>query len=225
MRRLLLLLFSIAAAGSAQGQSAGAFHHYIAEVRANQVDPRLSAFARGCVAGTVRPEKIYLYTVQNSWLLTNTMISAFVDYTTGDANTAEVWKYDGVPRVVYRWEVDMEYERDTLFCLNTEGEVTRSVSRFFPSSSGEPREHWIYVRTVKRGSRENMWDSIGIYEDAHGTRLSNPEVSSEDHDFIRGERAYHYWNEFDFAVLVTPPAPAASASPIQAGGSPQEPRP
>ncbi len=138
------------------------------------------------------------------------MVSAFVDYSTGDANTAEVWKYDGVPRVVYRWEVDMEYERDSLFCMNAEGEVTRAVSRFFPSSSGEPREHWIYVHTVKPGPRVNIWESMGIYEDARGAHLTNPEVSSEDRDFIAGERPYRYWNDFDFAPLVTPAAPVAA---------------
>jgi hypothetical protein len=212
VKRAFLLAICFAAASAAQAQSSGPFHRYIAEVRADTTDPRLAAFAHSCVTTTAKPEKIYLYTVQNSWLLTNTMVSAFVDYSTGDANTAEVWKYDGVPRVVYRWEVDMEYERDSLFCMDKTGEVTRAVSRFFPSSSGEPREHWTYVHTVRPGPHVNVWESMGIYEDAKGSHLTNPEVSSEDHDFIRGERQYHYWNDFDFATLVTPAAASAATA-------------
>lgn len=193
-----LLLPSLAAVAGAQ--SSGPFDRYIAASKTGKVDARLTAFAQSCVTGTAKPKKIYMYTEQNAWLSTGSLSSAFAAYDVGDANSAEIWIYGGHPRVVYLWEVDLEYERDTLFCMTADGEITRSISRFFPSASGEPREHWIYVHSVRPGPRVNMWESHGTYEDVHGTKLGKPEVSSEDHDFIAGERSYRYFHDFDFAA-------------------------
>lgn len=189
-------------AGVAHAQSTGPFDRYLAANKTGAVDARVSAFAHTCTDSTAKPKKIYLYTEQNSWLTTPSIHSAFASYDVGDANSAEVWFYGGHPRVVYLWEVDLEYERDTLFCIDASGEVTHAVSRFFPSASGEPREHWIYVHSVKPGPRVNMWESIGTYQDARGNRLGKPEVSTEDHDFIAGERTYRYFHDFDFASEV-----------------------
>ncbi len=196
----LCLLPWLAAAAHAQSNSP--FDRYLAASKTGATDARLSSFAHTCVSSASRPKKIYLYTEQNAWLTTPTLNAAFSAYDVGDANSAEVWFYGGHPRVVYLWEVDLEYERDTMFCLDAQGEVTHAVSRFFPSASGEPREHWIYVHTVKPGPRVNMWESYGVYQDAKGNRLGKPEVSSEDHDFIAGERIYKYFHDFDFASEV-----------------------
>jgi hypothetical protein len=89
--------------------------------------------------------------------------------------------------------------------------VVRTISRFFPSESGEPREHWVYVHTVKPGPRINMWESYGVYEDARGVKLGKPEVSTEDRDFIAGERAYRYFHDFDFASQIAAPITKAGA--------------
>jgi hypothetical protein len=198
-------------AAAAYAQSTGPFDRYLAANKTGVVDARVSAFAHTCIDSPAKPKKIYLYTEQNSWLTTPSIHSAFASYDVGDANSAEVWFYGGHPRVVYLWEVDLEYERDTLFCMDEKGEVTRAVSRFFPSASGEPREHWIYVHTVKPSLRVNQWESMGVYQDARGNRLGKPEVSTEDHDFIAGERTYRYFHDFDFASEVPTPSTKVEA--------------
>lgn len=178
------------------------FNQYLSLAEAGKNDSRTEAFVHACVTGNSKLAQNFFYTEQSTWLPTNDLHFAFAGYVTGDANTAEVWEYAGVPRVVYLWEVDMEYQRDTLFCLNKAGDVTKAVSRFFPSQSGEPREHWIYVRTTKPEQHENTWQTVGVYEDERGKRIANPDLSSEDKDFIKGERVIHYWNDFDFAGLL-----------------------
>lgn len=194
-------------------QSSAPFNRYLALAEAGKDDPRVIAFARACYNSEIRPRKKILYTEQNDWLPARDLNFAFAGYVTGDANTAEVWLYAGVPRVIYLWEVDLEYQRDTLFCLNKTGDITKAISRFFPSQSGEPREHWIYIHTVKPTSHVNSWWSNGVYEDSRGKRLENPELSNEDRDFIAGERPYHYLNDFDFAPrLVSQPDSAPEAN-------------
>jgi hypothetical protein len=197
--RILAALFVLSVVPFSFAQSTAPFNRYLALAEAGKTDPRVESFARACVTGASKPERSFFYTVQNDWLPVNDLHSAFATYVTGHANTAAVWQYDGIPRVVYLWEVDMEYQRDTLFCLNKAGDVTKSISRFFPSQSGEPRERWTYVRTMRPGQHSNTWQTIGVYEDEHGKRMVDPDLSSEDKDFIKGERVYHYWNDFDFA--------------------------
>jgi hypothetical protein len=192
-------------------QSTAPFNRYLANVESSKQDPRITAFVHACSDTEIKPVTKFFYTEQNDWLPAKDLHFAFAGYQTGDANTAEVWQFAGVTRVVYLWEVDLEYQRDTLFCLNKTGDVTRAVSRFFPSQSGEPREHWIYVHTTKPGAHVNMWESLGNYEDTHGKHLDKPELSTEDRDFIAGERAYHYLNDFDFTPLLAPQPAAASA--------------
>jgi hypothetical protein len=211
MRNIALGLVLGVAPVFSLAQSAAPFNRYLALAEAGKDDTRIVAFAHACYDTEIRPVKQYFYTEQNDWLPAKDLSFAFAGYDTGDANTAEVWSYAGYPRVIYLWEVDLEYQRDTLFCLNKSGDVTKALSRFFPSESGEPREHWIYIHTVKPGQRVNLWESVGVYEDAHGKRLDRPDLSSEDRDFIAGERSYHYLNDFDFASLLTRPTAAASA--------------
>lgn len=201
----------LAASLTAAAQSDAPFNRYLATAESGKPDARVAAFARSCDDTEIKPVRKFFYTEQNDWLPAKDLHFAFAGYDTGDANTAEVWEYVGIPRVIYLWEVDLEYQRDTLFCLNKTGDITKAVSRFFPSESGEPREHWIYIHTVKPGQRVNLWESLGVYEDARGKHLDKPELSSEDRDFIAGERSYHYLNDFDFASLLAVPNAAANA--------------
>jgi len=200
--RLLAAFLLLGAAVSASAQSTAPFNSYLALVEAGKVDARVETFARSCANNEIKPARKFFYTEQSNWLPAKDIHFAFAGYVTGVANTAEVWEYAGVPRVVYLWEVDLEYQRDTMFCLNKAGDVTKSISRFFPSQSGEPREHWTYVRTTRPGQHDNTWQTVGVYEDERGKRMVNPDLSSEDKDFIKGERVVHYWNDFDFAGLL-----------------------
>jgi hypothetical protein len=197
---LFCAAFSFSIASFAQ--STAPFNKYLALAEAGKTDPRVESFARTCGNNDIKPSHSFFYTENNDWLPAKDIHFAFAGYVTGDANTAEVWEYAGAPRVVYLWEVDMEYQRDTLFCLNKGGDVTKSVSRFFPSQSGEPREHWIFIRTTRPGQHDNTWQTVGVYENERGKRIANPDLSSEDKDFIKGERVVHYWNDFDFAELL-----------------------
>jgi hypothetical protein len=183
-------------------QTDAPFNRYLATVEAGKQDQRMSEFARTCHDTEIKPNRSFFYTEQNEWLPAQNLNFAFAGYTTGDANTAEVWEYAGSLRVIYLWEVDLEYQRDTLFCVKKSGDITLSVSRFFPTQSGDPREHWIYFHTVKPALHQGSWVSIGIFKDDRGHRLGNPELTSEDSDFIAGERSYHYLNDFDFASLI-----------------------
>ena len=202
MKRAAISLSTLVISYACLAQSAAPFNQYLELAKAGKVDARVETFAHACVKGDIKPGRKFFYTAQSNWLPTNDLHLVFAGYVTGDANTSEVWQYGGVPRVVYLWEVDLEYQRDTLFCLNKAGDVTKSVSRFFPSQSGEPREHWVYVRTTRPGQHDSTWQTVGVYQDESGKRLANPDLSSEDKDFIKGERVVHYWNDFDFAGLL-----------------------
>jgi hypothetical protein len=201
---LAATVFSFSHAASAQ--SAAPFNRYLASAEAGKVDTRLDTFARACVSGDAKPARKFFYTEQSNWLPVKDLHFAFAGYVTGVANSAEVWEFAGVPRVVYQWEVDLEYQRDTLFCLNKSGDVTKAVSRFFSSQAGDSEENWVYVRTTRRGQHENTWQTVGVYQDQNGKRIADPDLSSEDKDFIKGERVVHYWNDFDFAELMDHPA-------------------
>ena len=176
------------------------FNHYLTSLKFPAGDARATAFARACPGPANKLQREFFYT-EGDWVRTPDLHATLAGYTTGDATTAEVWFAGDVPRAIYLWEVDLEYQRDSLFCLDNTGTVTKAVSRFFPSASGEPREHWVYIRTTHPGPGDSVWVSIAHYEDAPGNKLSEPSLSAEDKDFIRGEREYHYWNDFDFAKL------------------------
>src|SRR5580700_5098261 len=118
MRRAAVLLLMMFVCGLCLAQSTAPFNRYLALAEAGKADARVETFAHGCVNSDTKPARNFFYTEQSNWLPTNDLHFTFAAYVTGDANTAEVWKYAGVPRVVYLWEVDLEYQRDTLFCLN-----------------------------------------------------------------------------------------------------------
>jgi len=206
---LFALSISCLVNAAAVAQSTAPFNQYLATVEVGRQDARMAEFARHCHDTEVKPNRSFFYTEQNDWLPLRDIGFAFAGYTTGDANMAEVWEYAGSYRVIYLWEVDLEYQRDTLFCLDKAGDITLAESRFFPTQSGDPREHWIYFHTVRPGPGQNIWVSAGTYKDAHGHKLNSPDLTSEDRDFIAGERPYHYLNDFDFAPLLQlrkPPA-------------------
>ncbi len=205
LQLLLALLLALAAPIAAQAQTTMPFNRYLASLRTGG-DARANAFARNCIgAAYPKAKREVLYTEGEAWIKTPDLLAALGGYDTGDANTAEVWLVNGTPRAVYLWEVDLEYQRDSLFCIAPNGdEITHALSRFFPSASGEPREHWIYIHSVKPGPHVNVWVSTDYYEDKAGKRLDHPELSAEDKDFIAGERPYKYWNDFDFAEQIAP---------------------
>jgi hypothetical protein len=188
------LLFAVASLSFAAYAQRDPFKHYLSVQQSRSAEMRVSEFARACVRSDEHPQKTFFYGQQGEWLNTPNLADAFSGYDTGDAQTAEVWRYNGAPRVVYLWEVDLEYERDSLVCMDANGNVVRTVSRFFPTSLDEPDEHWIYVHTQTPKS------SFAVYQDAAGQKITGPHLTQEDRDFIAGERRYRNWKDFDFAA-------------------------
>ena len=60
---------------------------------------------------------------------------------------AMVWKLKDLPRAVYQWNHDGEFNRDVVACLDSSGKVIRSESQYTPGES-EPDQRWIYMHTL-----------------------------------------------------------------------------
>ena len=113
-----------------------------------------------------------------------------------------VWKLKDLPRAVYQWNHDGEFNRDVVACLDASGKVTRSESQYTPGDS-EPDQRWIYIHTLTTaGHHEATFKARAVSPTGRDIPMGRPHLTPEDQDFIAGERVYHAWTDFDFAGLV-----------------------
>ncbi len=80
---------------------------------------------------------------------------------------AMVWKLKDLPRAVYQWNHDGEFNRDVVACLDVSGKVTRSESRYTPGDS-EPDQRWIYIHTLTTAGHHGNLQGSGRFTDRQG---------------------------------------------------------
>jgi hypothetical protein len=196
-RRILVLTavtFSILFNSSLHAQRPS--ERYQGVVEAGRLEPRVRAFVSSCLGTEKLPKPVQFYS-QGEWFVTPDLASHMKEQGSDDDGTAQVWELDQKPRAVSLWVHDDEFDRSTLACLDKNGVVREQVNEYMPGLS-EPDLHWIYVHTfnLQPGGKYN---SSGHYTDWNRVAIHPPKLTSEDKDFIAGERQYARWNDFDFA--------------------------
>lgn len=202
MRRGLQLLLSAAALPFFLAPFATAaatpYQEYVSSLQRHTPVARVRTFVSACLGGAPgRPLQFYS---SGGWFRTEDLPGQMRQQSTDDDATAQVWTLRQKPRAVYQWTRDVEYDRDVLACLDSDGEVVRMVSRYIPRN--EPDQKWMYFHALTRSNGSAAFHSTVHFTDLLGTPMGKPHLTSEDQDFIAGERVYTKWTEFDFAQLV-----------------------
>ena len=152
---------------------------------------------------TAPPRPVELY-ARGGWYLTEDLRNQLQERQGDIEGIAMVWKLKSLPRAVYQWNHDGEFDRDVVACLDAAGKVSRSESRYTPGDS-EPDQHWIYVHTLNASGANGNLQGTDRFTDREGHPRGRPHLTPEDQDFIAGERIYRKWTDFDFAGMVGAP--------------------
>lgn len=158
----------------------------------------MSYVSRCLAAAPPRPIELY---ARGGWYITDDLREQLREREGDIEGIAMVWKLKDLPRAVYQWNHDGEFNRDVVACLDASGKVIRSESQYTPGDS-EPDQRWIYIHTLTTAGHQKNLQGSGRFTDRQGHPMGRPHLTPEDQDFIAGERVYHTWNEFDFAGLV-----------------------
>jgi hypothetical protein len=158
----------------------------------------LSYVSRCLGVAPARPVELY---ARGGWYITADLREQLREREGDIEGIAMVWKLKDLPRAVYQWNHDGEFNRNVVACLDTSGNVTRSESQYTPGDS-EPDQRWIYIHTLTTAGHHGNLQGSGRFTDGQGHPRGRPHLTPEDQDFIAGERVYHAWTDFDFASLV-----------------------
>lgn len=189
---------AVCASMGASGQSAGAG----TGLRYGLPDKATLNYVSRCLRVTP-PRPVELYS-RGGWYISDDIRSEIRERQGDIDGVAVVWKMKSLPRAVYQWNHDGEFNRDVVACLDPAGAVTRSESRYTPGDS-EPDQRWVYVHTLTASGHDGSLQSSERFTDRDGHPRGGPHLTPEDQDFIAGERVYRKWTDFDFASLVGAP--------------------
>ncbi len=175
-------------------------------------DKQTMAYVASCLGGAPpRPTELY---ARGGWFRTDDLREQMREHNGNLEGVAIVWRHTAprgpaYPGAVYQWNHDLEFNRDVIACLDAQGRVTRSQSRYTPAGS-ERKQRWTYIHTVAanphdHGNHQGTPHGSGRFTDAQGHPMGRPHLTTEDQDFIAGERVFHQWKDFDFASLVDAP--------------------
>lgn len=162
-------------------------------------DKAVMSYVTRCL-GVAPPRPTELY-ARGGWYITDDLREQLRERKGNVEGIAMVWNLKELPRAVYQWNHDGEFDRNVVACLDTSGKVTRSESQYTPGAS-EPDQRWIYVHTLTTAGHHGNLQGSGRFTNRQGYPQGRPHLTQEDQDFIAGERVYHRWTEFDFAGLV-----------------------
>jgi hypothetical protein len=173
-------------------------------LRYGMPDKPAMAYVSNCLGSSVpRPTELY---ARGGWFVTEDLREQIREHAGNLEGVALVWKHTGrggsYPAAVYQWNHDLEFNRDVVACLDVQGEVSRSESRYSPADT-DPKQRWTYIHTLAANPHTHgALHGAGRFLDAQGRPMGRPHLSSEDQDFIAGERVFRQWKDFDFASLV-----------------------
>jgi hypothetical protein len=168
-------------------------------LRGGMPDKGVMAYVGRCL-GVAPPCPIELY-ARGGWYVADDLGKQLREREGNIEGIAMVWKIKDLPRAVYQWSHDGEFNRNLVACIDTAGTITRSESQYTPGDS-EPDQRWVYIHTLATAGHHGSLQGAGGFTDRQGHSRGRPHLTSEDQDFIAGERVYHAWSDFDFAGLV-----------------------
>lgn len=163
---------------------------------AGRIEPKVRAFVSSCLGSDKLPKPTELYS-QGAWFVTPSLASHLKDQGADDSGNAQIWEHRGKEKAISIWVHDDEFDRHILACINSAGTVTRLVNEYMPGLS-EPDLHWIYIRTYTLAP-DHKYRASSRYTDWNRHSIPPPKLTSEDRDFIAGERRYTGWSDFDFS--------------------------
>jgi hypothetical protein len=170
-----------------------------AGLRGGLPDKAVMAYVARCL-GVAPPRPIELY-ARGGWYVSDDLRVQFRELQGDLEEIAMVWKIKDLPRAVYLWNHDGEFNRNVVACIDTNGKITRSESQYTPGDS-EPNQRWVYIHTLTTAGHHGSLQGSGRFTDRQGHPQGRPHLTPEDQDFIAGERVYRSWGDFDFADVV-----------------------
>ena len=192
---LLTAAAVLPAAGTVAAQTTGSG----TGLRYGLPDKAAMSYISRCL-GQAPPRPVELYS-RGGWYVTEDLRQQLQERQGNLEGLAMVWKLKDLPRAVYQWNHDGEFNRDVVACIDVRGKVIRSESQYTPGES-EPDQRWVYVHTLSTAGHHGNLQGSGRFTDRLGHPRGRPHLTQEDQDFIAGERIYHAWTDFDFAGLV-----------------------
>jgi hypothetical protein len=194
------------ASGAVVSLAAGGFTSAAAQVMGSGTglhygppDKAAMSYVSRCL-GVTPPHPTELY-ARAGWYITDDLREQLRERKGNVEGIAMIWKLKELPRAVYQWNHDGEFDRNAVACLDSSGKVTRSESQYTPGAS-EPDQRWVYIHTLTTAGHHGTLQGSGRFTDRRGHPQGRPYLTQEDQDFIAGERVYHRWTDFDFAGLV-----------------------
>jgi hypothetical protein len=168
-------------------------------LRGGMPDKAMMAYVDRCLGvAPSRPVELY---ARGGWYVTDDLRVQLRELQGSIEGIAMVWRIKDLPRAVYQWNHDGEFNRNVVACVDTNGEITRSESQYTPGDS-EPNQRWIYIHTLTTAGHHGNLQGSGRFTNRQGHPQGRPHLTPEDQDFIAGERVYHAWTDFDFAGKV-----------------------
>jgi hypothetical protein len=168
-------------------------------LRGGLPDKAVMAYVSRCL-GVAPSRPIELY-ARGGWYVSDDLRGQLREIQGEIEGIAMVWKIKDLPRAVYQWSHDGEFNRNVVACVDTDGKINRSESQYTPGDS-EPDQRWVYIHTLTTAGHRGNLQGTGRFTDRQGHPLGRPHLTPEDQDFIAGERVYHAWTDFDFAGMV-----------------------
>lgn len=193
------LLAGAAVAMTVFGWSVAAAEVGTTGLRGGLPDKAVMAYVSRCLGVTPsRPIELY---ARGGWYVSDDLRGQLREIRGDIEGIAMVWKNKDLPRAVYQWSHDGEFNRNVVACVDPDGKVTRSESQYTPGDS-EPDQRWVYIHTLTTAGHYGNLQGTGRFTDRQGHPIGRPHLTPEDQDFIAGERVYHAWTDFDFAGMV-----------------------
>ncbi len=193
------LLAGAAVAMTVFGSSVAAAEVGTTGLRGGLPDKAVMAYVSRCL-GVAPSRPIELY-ARGGWYVSDDLRGQLREIQGDIEGIAMVWKIKDLPRAVYQWSNDGEFNRNVVACVDTDGKITRSESQYTPGDS-EPDQRWVYIHTLTTAGHHGNLQGTGRFTDRQGHPVGRPHLTPEDQDFIAGERVYHAWTDFDFAGMV-----------------------
>jgi hypothetical protein len=168
-------------------------------LRGGMPDKAAMAYISRCLgAASSRPVELY---ARGGWYVSDDLRVQFRELQGDLEGVAMVWRIKDLPRAVYQWNHEGEFNRSVVACVDTSGKITRAESQYTPGAS-EPNQRWVYIHTFTTVGHHGSLQGSGRFTDRQGHPQGRPHLTPEDQDFIAGERVYRAWNDFDFAGLI-----------------------
>ena len=193
------LLAGAAVAMTIFGSSVAAAEVGTTGLRGGLPDKAVMGYVSRCL-GVAPSRPIELY-ARGGWYVSDDLRGQLREIQGDIEGIAMVWKIKELPRAVYQWSHDGEFNRNVVACVDPDGKVTRSESQYTPGDS-EPDQRWVYIHTLTTAGHYGNLHGTGRFTDRQGHPIGRPHLTPEDQDFIAGERVYHAWTDFDFAGMV-----------------------